>query len=418
MSRDAPDVVVVGAGAAGILAAWRAASLGAKVVLLEKNDKIGIKILISGGGKCNITHDGPMQHLLHAFRPNEAQFLKSSCYRFKNTDIVAMLEAKGLEVYTRPDGRIFPVDGTAKDVVRILGEYLDEVGVEVRLESPVAEIRSVDGRVTGVSSATGIVECGRVVLSVGGMSYPKTGTTGDGYPWLRSLGHTVTKIRPALAPIHLSVDPSWSGVALRDCVLKARQGKEVARWRGDLLFTHTGVSGPTVLGVSRVVAERLVDGPVTLEVDVTPALPHEALTAAILKYAADHPRRSIGSLAATWVPDRLVDAVFDSAGFDPSLVAGQVPVKARNRLIEVLKGWVLGEVRAVPIDRSEVVAGGVALDEVDPFTMRSLRCSGLYLCGEILDIAGPVGGYNLQAAFATGWVAGEHARREALGVGR
>lgn len=398
----------------------RAAELGARVVLLEKNDKIGIKILISGGGKCNITHDCSVQELLHAFRPNEGKFLKSACYRFRNTDILALLEAKGLEVYTRPDGRVFPVDGTAKDVVRILGEHLDEAGVEVRLNAAVYELLAEGGRVQGARLRSGEeVRAAATIVCVGGASYPKTGTTGDGYAWMRTLGHKVTPIRPALAPITMEIDPKWpderAGIALRDCLVKARQAKEVARWRGDLLFTHTGVSGPTVLGISRVVAECQLEGAVTLEVDLTPELAHEQLTADILHFAKDHPKRAIGAFVAALMPERLVDKVFDQAEVDPSTVSGQLQAKARNRLIEVLKAWRLGTVKHVPMDRGEVVSGGVSLDEVDPGTMASRKAGGLYLAGEILDIAGPVGGYNLQAAFSTGYVAGENAAKQVLG---
>lgn len=410
---DAPDVIVVGAGAAGIFAAWRAASMGARTLLLEKNDRIGIKILISGGGKCNVTHDCSVQELLHAFRPNEARFLKAACYKFQSTEVVQMLESCGLELYTRSDGRIFPVEGTAKDVVRIFGDYLLGVDVETRLNCPVLEISASDGKIVGVVTAEGLIPCPKVILSVGGMSYPKTGTTGDGYPWARALGHTVTKIRPALAPIYLEMESDWTderaGVALRDCLLKARQGKEIARWRGDLLFTHRGVSGPTVLGVSRVVAERLVEGPVTLEADLTPDQPHEALSAAILELAKAGPRRALPSLIPEWAPQSLAASILADAEIEGATPLGQLTTKARNRLVETIKSWPLGQVKLVPIDKGEVVAGGVSLDEVDPSTMQSRKCDGLYLCGEILDIAGPVGGYNLQAAFSTGYVAGQSA---------
>ncbi|MFI5384682.1 MAG: NAD(P)/FAD-dependent oxidoreductase [Fimbriimonadales bacterium] len=403
--RPICDVLVVGAGAAGIIAAWRAASLGARVVLLEKTPRLGTKILISGGGKCNITHDGDLEDLLRAFRPNEARFIRPACYRFTNREVVEMLTSRGLEVYTRPDGRIFPVHQTAKDVVAILGGYLREAGVEVRLSTPVRRILHDGNKVTGVATDAGEIACSRVILSVGGSSYPGSGTTGDGYPWVMELGHTVVKVRAALAPIYLHLGVDRAGVALRDVLLKAKQGKEIARWRGDLLFTHHGVSGPTVLGVSRVVAERLPSGPVTLEVDLAPDLPHEAVLVNLSSWTTENPRKSIASYAEIYVPQRLDSFLDDLAG---GPVSG-LSQKARNRIVERIKAWPLGPVRAVPLKKGEVVAGGVALDEVDPHSMRSLKCEGLYFCGEILDVAGPVGGYNLQAAFATGFVAGESA---------
>ncbi len=403
-------MVVVGAGAAGIIAAWKAASSGAKVILLEKTPRIGTKILISGGGKCNITHDGPLEDVLRAFRPNEARFVRPACYRFTNHEIVEMLTSRGLEVYTRPDGRIFPVHQTAKDVVAILGTYLSEV--DVRLNTPVRSILQSDGEVKGVQLDDAELPCEHVILALGGSSYPGTGTTGDGFSWVKVLDHSLVKVRAALAPIYMRIDEDWperrAGVALRDVVLKARQGKEIARWRGDLLFTHHGVSGPVVLGVSRIVTERLEHGPVTLEVDLAPDLSHEDLSEQISAWASENPRKTLPSYVETLVPASLAGVVAEATP-----IVSQLGQKAKNRLVERLKAWSLGEVRTVPIEKGEVVSGGVLLDEVDPHTMRSLKCEGLYLCGEILDIAGPVGGYNLQAAFATGFVAGETAARDA-----
>lgn len=411
-----PDVIVIGAGAAGIIAAWRAASLGARTLLLEKTPRIGTKIRISGGGKCNITHDGPLEEVLRAFRPPEARFLRPSCYRFTNGDVVEMLTRRGLRVYTRPDGCIFPVDQTAKDVVAILEGYLREAGVDIRLDSPVQAIEAHEGAVMGISAEERIA-CPRIVLAVGGSSYPASGTTGDGFVWAESLGHTVVKVRAALAPILMvNADPNLAGVALRSIRLKARAGgKEIARWDGDLLFTHRGVSGPTVLGISRSVAEACERGAARLEVDCLPDETFESLGAAVRSWCDKNPRRQISSFLEGHVPKSVWPVLLTTAGIDGTTPAAQTPQKARNRLVETLKGWRLGEVAEVWLEKGEVVAGGVALDEVDPHTMRSRICTGLYLCGEVLDIAGPVGGYNLQAAFATGYVAGETAARDALG---
>lgn len=411
-----PDVVVIGAGAAGIIAAWRSASLGARTLLLEKTPRIGTKIRISGGGKCNITHDGPIEEVLRAFRPNEARFIRPACYRFTNRQIVEMLTSRGLRVYSRPDGCIFPVDQTAKDVVAILDGYLREAGVELRLDCPVRGIESEDGAIVGVRTNERI-DCSRVVLAVGGSSYTASGTTGDGFAWARALGHTVLKVRAALAPIILPLPglEELVGVALRNIRLKARsQGKEIARWDGDLLFTHRGVSGPAVLGISRVVAEALESGPVLLEVDNLPGQSFESVGADVRAWCEANPRKHIAGVLEGRIPRSAAPIMLAAAAVDGTTAAAQTPQKQRNRLVETLKGWRLGEVAEVWLEKGEVVAGGVALDEVDPQSMRSGKCSGLYLCGEVLDIAGPVGGYNLQAAFATGYVAGETAARDAL----
>ena len=411
-------IVVVGAGAAGIIAAWRAASLGNEVVLLEKNNRIGIKILISGGGKCNITHDGSIEDLLKAFRPNEARFIRPACYRFTNQHILDMLREKGLEVYTREDGRVFPTHGNAKDVVAILDEYLKDAGVQVRLNEAVTGLVTEGQTVQGVTTKSGEIKADKVILSVGGSSYPGSGTTGDGWPWVQPLGHSIVPVRAALAPIITVPEPpeGWAGVSLRDCILKARQnGKEIARWRDDLLFTHHGVSGPTVLGISRVVAEKKPEGKVNLEADLCPDKTFEQLSSEALGFCTSNPKKPMTVWADQFLPERLLGYLLQRAQIEPKEPAGQVNKKARNRLIEALKAFPLGEARHVPIEKGEVVAGGINLDEVDPQTMESKIVKGLYLCGEILDVAGPVGGYNLQAAFATGYVAGDSASNSILG---
>jgi len=394
-----------------MIAAWSAATSGAHVILLEKTSRLGTKILISGGGKCNITHDGPIEDVLKEFRPNEARFIRPACYRFLNTRIVEMLTDRGLLVYTRDDGRIFPVDQTAKDVVAILEEYVREAGVEIRLDSPVRTILTRDDAVSGVKLADGIIDTDRVILASGGSSYPKTGTTGDGWPWAKELGHTIVPIIAALAPIDMArdgMDPR-AGIALRDVILRARiDGKEVTRWRGDLLFTHRGVSGPTVLGISRIVAEH-EPTPCSLEVDLAPDQKLDALQGRIVAEKQADPRRRVANLIEGMAPKNLLPDISLAAGLNLDTPLQSVSNKDLNRLAIVLKGWDLGLVRTVPLEKGEVVAGGVSLDEVDPRTMASRVCPGLFLCGEVLDIAGPVGGYNLQAAFATGFVAGESA---------
>lgn len=409
-----PQVVVVGGGAAGIFAAWNAARHGARVLLIEKTAQLGTKILISGGGKCNLAHNGPLEDVIKAFRPNEARFIRPACYRLTNKSIIEMFTSKGLEVYTRPDGRVFPVHQTAKDVVAILVGYLEEAGVEVWLNCPVHDVTARDGAVEGIETERGFVACSRLVLSVGGSSYPKTGATGDGWPWAKGLGHTIVKVRAALAPMYMELEEpeKRAGVALRNIVLKARiNGKEIARWRGDFLFTHKGVSGPVVLGISRVVAEQFAEGIVHLEIDLSPDKSFEELRESVQNWIAQSPKKNISGVLDEIVPSRLENDLLEAA-HQSNTPAHGLSKKSINKLTETIKGWQIGVVRTVPLEKGEVVAGGVSLDEVDPQTMRSQKCRGLYLCGEILDVAGPVGGYNLQAAFATGFVAGETAAKD------
>ena len=417
-------IVVVGGGAAGMIAAWRAAQLGARTVLLEKNARPGLKIHISGGGKCNITHAGPMEEVRSAFRVNEARFLRPSFARFTNSDVLHLLRERGVQVYTRPDGRIFPVSGNADDVVNGLMWHVEAAGVEVRLGAAVEGLIVEEGEARGVTMGGHPFGAARVILATGGSSYPKTGTTGEGYRWARESGHHLAPLRAALAPMYLREPPpaEWSGIALRDCVLRARPlhptgdvGKVLAQWRGDTLFTHKGISGPTALGISREVDVALESGRVVLEVDLLPDRPHEEISAEITSGHRDSGRRIVRTLVSQWVPERLTVPLLSDAGVEPDTPLHQLPRPKRQALVNTVKAWRIGEVRAVPLERGEVTAGGVELAEVDPGTMASRIVRGLYLAGEILDIAGPVGGYNLQAAFATGYVAGQAAAQSLHG---
>ncbi len=416
------EILIAGGGAAGLIAALRAAERGANVTLLEKNDRLGMKILISGGGKCNLTHDGDMEALRAVFRANEARFLKPCFYRYTNADFLAVLHRAGMKTYVRPDGRVFPVEpANAKDVVAILERAVRSSGVTVRLGAAVSGLIAENGQIQGVRvgaerQRVEELRADRVIVAVGGSSYPATGTTGDGWRWAADVGHKIVPLRAALAPIYLhQVEPEWSGIALRDVTLRARlaiQGKEYIRWRGDLLFTHKGLSGPCALGVSREIGERMaagVAGGGAVEVDLAPDVPFETLASEIRAELRDSPRRTISGVVDARVPARLAAPFLAAHGLDGQTRGAHLSAAALNRLTQGLKGWSFGGVRSVPVERGEVVAGGVSLDEVDPQTMQSRLVSGLYLCGEILDIAGPVGGYNLQAAWSSGYVAGDSA---------
>lgn len=409
-----PRVLVIGGGAAGIIAARRAAERGAAVTLLEKNDRLGTKILISGGGKCNLTHDGDMDSIRRTFRQNEGVFLNPAFHAFTNRQFLDILRSRGMDVYTRPDGRIFPVEpANAKDVVAILTQYVLDANVQIRYQHPVTELIVEDGSVMGARAAGRDFRADATIICTGGSSYPATGATGDGWRWLQALGHTIVPLRAALAPIYLrGAQPDWSGIALREVILKARHaGKEISRWTGDLLFTHRGISGPSALGISRAIAELPGGSLASVEVDCVPASSFEKMQEELRSQIKESPRKTAASLVAPFVPARLVEPILAAAQIDGETRGAHLPAKSLNRIVSTLKGWNLGDVQHVPLERGEVVAGGVALDEVDPRTMRSKIASRLFLCGEVLDIAGPVGGYNLQAAWSTGYVAGDHAAR-------
>lgn len=411
-------VVVVGAGGGGILAAWSAARQEADVLLLERNPGPGIKILISGGGKCNVTHDGSIDELLAAFLPAERRFLKPSFYSFSNADVRLLLQTNGITTAPRSNGRVFPTNGTARDVVKTLESLLRTSGVRLETNCRVERLLCADRQVHGVVAGGRTIRAAAVVLATGGVSYPKTGTTGDGYRWAEEAGHTVLPLRPALAPI--GIDPplpkEWYGVALRGCRLLAVQGQRtVASWRGDVLFSHEGITGPAALEVSRGAAVAAEHGPVELHIDMFPDKEFQVLEEELVALARTFGARTLETILDPWLPNRLVPDVLRALGIDPH-TRGHVLGRAdRRAIVGMLKQWHLGRAGCIPIERGEVTAGGVALGEVDPRTMHSRRVRGLFLCGEILDIAGPVGGYNLQAAFSTGYVAGRAAAALAKG---
>ncbi len=408
-------LIVIGGGAAGMIAAWRAASLGAKVILLEKNPNLGIKILISGGGKCNITNGSDMQEMLKQFQTNESRFLKYSFHTFTNTQLLDLLHNEGVETYTRDNGKVFPKSHDAEDVVKALRAMMERAGVEMRFQSPAKELfKNEEGTFT-VKSNRDVLKASKVIIATGGSSYQKTGTTGDGFRWMEKLGHIIVPIRPALTPILLHPTPPslWQGTPIRDCNLMATdENNVVSEWKGDVLITHFGISGPATLEVSRNAYLEFEKGKrIDMCVDFYPEISFEQLEEKLISEVSTNPSRNVITLVEQHVPQKLAEYVLSNAKIAFSKKLNQLTRTERRELVRILTRCSLGEVKEIPLDRGEVTAGGVSLNEVDPKTMRSKIVDGLFLCGEILDIAGPVGGYNLQAAFSTGYVAGENAAR-------
>ncbi len=415
MNEPSDRIIIVGAGGAGLIAASRCALAGAPVTILERNSKPGIKLLISGGGKCNVTHTGPMEEVQKAFLPREARFLKPSFYRFTNSDVLSLLESHGVRTYARPNGRVFPLSGRAGDVVKALVDAVQMAGGTVVTGVRVESIERDRDGIAGVVAAGKFIPSRLVILATGGVSYPKTGTTGDGLSWALELGHTIVPLRPALAPI--GIDPrlpgQWRGIALRGgCLSVIAGGKHVARWCDDILFSHEGITGPAALEVSRRAGEALDAGEVFLEFDFFPMKEFTMLDRTLNEHIQQQRGKMTGTILEGWLPNRMVEPLLRSVGVDPATRGHVLTATNRKKIIRLLKSWTIGRVSSINIERGEVTAGGVSLDEVDPRFMRSRRVKGLYLCGEMLDIAGPVGGYNLQAAFSTGFVAGEAAARD------
>ncbi len=418
------EVLVVGGGAAGICAAIAARKKAREngiedknfsITVLERNRRPGVKIRISGGGKCNLTHMGTVSQLLEKgfLEKSERRFLRHALYAFSNTDLLSLLQKEGLRTAARDDGKVFPVSGVADDVLRVFEKELANSRVKVITGERVKRVENNDGAFS-ITAMNGTFSASRIILATGGVSYPQTGTTGDGLKIAADLGHTVKKPLPALAPLSLLPVPPRSlvGVSLRNVGLRVSgKGRRVSRI-GDLLLTHKGISGPACLSISREAAEMLEDGEQgTVTVDFLPLHDSETLEKLLLEQVSVNGGRFIRRFlqAQPSIPSSVVSFIMEQAGIDQESKWGNLRKKDRHLLQYALQNFLLGIIQAIPLDAGEVSAGGVALKEVNPKTMESRLCKGLFLAGEILDYAGEIGGFNLQAAFSTGWLAGSSA---------
>jgi predicted Rossmann fold flavoprotein len=404
-------VIVVGGGAAGLVAAWRAATLGHGVTLLEANGRLGVKLRISGGGKCNITHDGPPKALLAAFPTEQARFLRPSLHAFGNGAVLELLRREGVDTYTRDNGRVFPLDrpGSAAAVVAAFEALAHRAGVAVRTGTRVTALEGGAPRLEALSVGGTRLDADVYILATGGASYPETGTRGEVLGWLRQLGVPVKPWFPALAPIPLARPrPAWEGVALRGGELRlcaGPGGRRLAAFAGDLLFTKSGISGPAALELSQAVERARREGTAWL-VHASSLEAPEAVDASLQTEARLNPRLRAASWLQRHLPERLVGDLLDEAGLVHSLMLKDLSKAARKILVDLATALPLGAPQPVPLARGEVAAGGVDLPAVDPRTMVLRGWENLRVCGELLDVDGPVGGYNLQAAFSTGYAAG------------
>ena len=406
-------VIVIGAGAAGLMAAGRAAEAGAETLLLEKMSRPGRKLAITGAGRCNLTNVSQPAEFIQHFGPN-GRFLRQAFSRFFASDLVDFLAERGLATVTERGGRVFPASGSAKDVVDTLSRWAAESGAIVRTLSPVKRLIVEGHRVVGVGLPRGrTFSADAVVLAAGGASYPATGSTGDGYDLARSVGHTVVPIRPALVPLETAGRTArrLQGLGLKNVTVSVLvDGKRRSRAFGEMLFTHFGLSGPIVLTLSKAVVDALRSGEsVTVSVDLKPALDDHALEARLLRDLSAHGRQKFGTLLKGLLPRRLIPLCAESVGVAADKPAHQVTASERKRLRVWLKDFRLEVTGHRPFEEAIITAGGVDTREVDPRTMASRLADGLYLAGEVLDVDGDTGGYNLQSAFSTGWVAGQSA---------
>lgn len=405
-------VIVVGGGAAGMVAAWKAASGGHRVTLLEANGKLGVKLRISGGGKCNVTHAGPLKEVLGCFTAEQARFLRPAMHRFSNDEVVELLRREGVETYTRDNGRVFPLDrpGSAAAVVAAFETVMLRAGVRVRTGTRVTGLQGAAPRLEALLLGEERLDADLFILATGGASFPETGTRGEVLGWLKALGLPMRPWFPALAPIPLAAPrPAWEGVAWREGelqLLAGKGGKRLARYRGDLVFTKVGISGPAALELSQAAETARLQGAAHL-VYAHDLRPFETVDAEALATARTQPHLSASRWIQRWIPERCAETILREAGLNEGQRLKDLPKEARRTLVTAIIASDLGAPGAVPLTKGEVAAGGLRLEAVDPHTMAVRGFENLRVCGELLDVDGPVGGYNLQAAFSTGFVAGD-----------
>ncbi len=404
-------ILVVGGGAAGLLAAIAAARNGADTLLLEKMARTGRKIAISGRGRCNITNAAPLAEFLPHFGRN-GRFLRQCFGRFFSADILELLEENGVASVLERGGRWFPASGKATDVVRALTSAAEKSGVTIRRNTPVEEIVVKAGAVCGVKAAGRVIRGSGAVLATGGRSWPGTGSTGDGYALATAVGHTVTPLSPALVPLVSSrrLTP-LNGLSLRNISLRLFvDGKRRAVEFGEIAFRDGKITGPLTLTLSGRIVRLLKEGRrIELAIDLKPALVEQKLDARIRRDLKRRCKEQVASLLRGLLPAEMVPLCMHDCALHPDLDTARFPAKKRAALVRWLKDFRLPVVGFGDWTEAIVTAGGVSLQEVDPLTMQSRLINGLWFAGELLDLAAETGGYNLQCAFSTGWVAGESA---------
>ena len=414
ISKTIWDVVVIGGGPSGMMAAGTAASLGARVLLVEKNATLGKKLLITGGGRCNVTNaETDNKKLLEKFG-KAGKFLFSAFVQWGITDTLNFFHERGMETKIENELRVFPVSNRAQSVWNVLNEYMGDGKVNIVTGSPVESfIVSNKKTLSGVRLTNGDIVHGKsFILATGGKSHPETGSTGDGFKWLNSLGHTVIDTAPSLVPLKLS-DP-WikrlRGVTIPKVRFSILQNdKRQAVHKGKILFTHFGVSGPTILNMSNQVRELLEYGTVVITADLLPNLDHKRTDIAIQNIFKINSNKIFKNIVTHFLPTAIVEVLGELAGIDGKTPCHSISREARLRLVQFLKALPLHVSGVLGIEKAIVTSGGIALEEVDFKTMRSRKISNLFLTGDILNIARPSGGYSLQLCWTTGVVAGKHA---------
>ena len=403
------DVIVIGAGPAGLLAAGRAAELGNKVLILEKMRQEGRKLLITGKGRCNVTNDAPIGDFITHVYPN-GRFLRNAFSKFYSKDIIELLNRYGVEVILERGGRYFPADNKASDVLAALLKWLKQLNVEIHTGHKVEKL-IVDGEtIQGVRSNGKDFKAKHVIIATGGKSYPATGSTGEGYELARSVGHKIVKPMPALVPLETAgnIAQNLQGLNLKN--VKAAvwvNDKKAGEDFGEMIFTHFGLSGPIILTLSRIVVGELhKNSKVEVTIDLKPALDEQKLDKRLIRDLNEHGKKKINNIFRYWLPSKMIPVFIELLGFDPEKECHQVSSKERKQIRHLLKNLPFKITNHRSFKEAIITSGGIPTNEISPKTMESKLVTGLFFAGEIIDLDAETGGYNLQIAYSTGWLAG------------
>ncbi len=411
MSKERKRIIVVGAGAAGMLAAIYAARNGHEVLLLEKNDKAGKKLYITGKGRCNITNACEMEDLFKNVMSNP-KFLYGAFYGYSNYDVIDFFEQLGLKTKIERGGRVFPESDKSSEVIGVLLKELKRLQVDIRYQCEVEQILTEDSAVKGVliKKTQEKLSADNVIVATGGLSYPSTGSTGDGYRFAKSMGHTVTKLSPSLVPMNMKeieLVKELQGLSLKNIeITVTSQNKVIYSDFGELLFTHFGISGPVILSASSYLVPYMGQKDLTLSIDLKPALTKEQLDARILRDFDEFKNKQYKNALDQLLPRKMIQVIIALSKIDPEKKVNLITKEERKRLVDTLKAMTLSIDRLRDYNEAVITKGGITVKEINPSTMESRLISGVYYIGEVLDLDALTGGFNLQIAWSTAYLAG------------
>lgn len=406
------DVFIIGGGAAGMLTADIASKRGLSVVLAEKNNRLGRKVLITGKGRCNLTNASDVETLISNTMTNP-YFMYSGFYSFDSNSVMEYFENLGVPLKVERGNRVFPVSDKASDIVTALEKSLKKNGVKILLNTKVTEVLTENNEVSEVKTSKGSFKAKSIVIATGGMSYPLTGSTGDGYKFARSVGHTVTKLLPSLVP--LKTEEKWckdlQGLSLKNVEINVLfEGKSIWREFGEMLFTHFGVSGPLILTAGSKLC-KLTDGfskKSEIIIDLKPAMTEKELDNRLLRDFEKNINKNFNNSLNNLLPQKLIPVIINLSGIDQYKKVNTITKEERKRLVSILKGLKITIIGTTGFNEAIITSGGVCVDEIDPSTMESKITKGLFFAGEVIDVDGVTGGFNLQIAFSTAFLAGSN----------